>query len=390
MNRVCSIFSQVLRLFPRLEFEALVREHKAERHARGFTCWDQFVAMLFCQLGRAQSLREICGGLAATEGKLKHLGVQRAPVRSTLAYANEHRPWQLYETVFHHLLGRCRALPGGHKFRFKNKLVSMDSSSIDLCASLFDWARFKRTKGAVKLHLLLDHDGYLPAFACITDGKASDIGVARQFQFAPGTVVVMDRAYVDYAWWEGLSKQGVFFVTRFKSDLKYEVVEERTLPQHRNIRADQVVRLCATTKAGVHTTLYRRIVLWLEDKQEEMAFLTNHLDWGATTVTAVYKDRWQIESFFKSLKQLLRVKTFVGTSANALKTQIWTALISMLLLKYLQLRSRFGWSLSNLCALLRQQLFVYRDLFAWLDDPFQPPPALADWHDRQLTLEWSA
>ncbi len=389
MNRVCSIFSQLLRVFPRLEFEAVVQKHKAERHARGFTCWDQFVAMLFCQLGRAQSLREICGGLAATEGKLKHLGVQRAPVRSTLAYANEHRPWQLYEAVFQQLLGRCQGVPGGHKFRFKNKLVSMDSTTIDLCASLFDWARFKRTKGAVKLHLLLDHDGYLPAFACITDGKTSDIQVARQFQFAPGTVVVMDRGYVDFDWWESLTGQGVFFVTRFKSDVKYEVLEERSVPQNRNIRADQVVRLRATSKGGAQTTSYRRIVLWVEDRQQEMVFFTNHLHWGATTVTAAYKDRWQIESFFKSLKQLLRVKTFVGTSANALKTQIWTALIAMLLLKYLQLRSTFGWSLSNLCALLRHQLFVYRDLFPWLDDPFQPPPALADWHDRQLSLEWN-
>jgi IS4 transposase len=266
----------------------------------------------------------------------------------------------------------------------------MDSTSIDLCASLFDWSRYKRTKGAAKVHLLLDHNGYLPSFACVTDGKTSDIEVARQFQFAPGTVVVMDRAYVDYEWWERLSKQGVFFVTRFKSDLRYEVVEQRTVPPHRNIRADQVVRLRATTKAGGHQTLYRRIVLWVEDRQEEMAFFTNHLEWGATTVTSVYKDRWQIESFFKSLKQLLRVKTFVGTSPNALKTQIWTALIAMLLLKYLQLRSRFGWSLSNLCALLRQQLFVYRDLFGWLDDPYQPPPALAGWHDLQLTLDWRA
>lgn len=389
LNRVCSIFSQLLRVFPRLEFEAVVRKHKAERHARGFTCWDQFVAMLFCQLGRAQSLREICGGLAATEGKLKHLGVQRAPVRSTLAYANGHRPWQLYEAVFHQLLGRCQGVPGGHKFRFKNKLVSMDSTTIDLCASLFDWARFKRTKGAVKLHLLLDHDGYLPAFACITDGKTSDIQVARQFQFAPGTVVVMDRGYVDFDWWESLTQQGVFFVTRFKSDVKYDVLEERSVPQNRNIRADQVVRLRATSKGGAQTTSYRRIVLWVEDRQQEMVFFTNHLHWGATTVTAAYKDRWQIESFFKSLKQLLHVKTFVGTSANALKTQIWTALIAMLLLKYLQLRSTFGWSLSNLCALLRHQLFVYRDLFPWLDDPFQPPPALANWHDRQLPLEWN-
>jgi hypothetical protein len=199
LNRVCSIFSQLLQVFPRGEFEQLVGEHKAERHARGFACWDQFVAMLFCQLGRAQSLREICFGLAATEGKLKHLGVGRAPVRSTLAYANQHRPWQLYEALFHRLLARCQGLTSArHRFRFKNKLVSMDATSIDLCASLFDWSQYKRTKGAAKIHLLLDHDGYLPAFACISDGKTHEIQVARQWQFARGTVVVMDRAYVDY------------------------------------------------------------------------------------------------------------------------------------------------------------------------------------------------
>jgi hypothetical protein len=387
VTRVCSIFSQLLQLFPRLEFEALVRRHRAERHARGFACWDQFVAMLFCQLGRAQSLREICGGLAATEGKLKHLGVGRAPIRSTLAYANAHRPWQLYEAVFHVLRQRCQAVIGPKKkFRFKNKLISMDATSIDLCASLFDWAQYKRTKGAVKLHLLLDHDGYVPVFACLTDGKTHEIQMARRFQFRPGTVVVMDRAYVDYAWWARLTAHGVFFVTRFKADLPYEIVEERRVPYQRQVRADHVVRLRATTKPGGSPTLYRRVVIWVEDKQEEMVFFTNHLTWGATTIAAVYKDRWQIEAFFKSLKQLLRVKTFVGTSPNALKTQIWTALIAMLLLKYLQLRSTFGWSLSNLCALLRQQLFVYRDLFTWLNDPFQPPPALAGWHDRQLPL----
>ena len=164
MNRVCSIFSQLLQLFSRVEFEAAVRQHRAERHARGFTCWGQFVAMLFCQLGRAHSLREICQGLAASEGKLKHLGVPTAPSRSTLAYANQHRPWQLYQTVFLELLARCQELAhsGRGKFRFKNKLLSLDATVIDLCATLYDWAKFRRTKGAIKLHLLLDHDGYLP------------------------------------------------------------------------------------------------------------------------------------------------------------------------------------------------------------------------------------
>jgi IS4 transposase len=181
----------------------------------------------------------------------------------------------------------------------------------------------------------------------------------------------------------------VYFVTRFKSDLRYEVVQQRAIPQNRSIVSDQVVRLCATTKPGSSGTLYRRVTVWVEEKQQEMVFFTNHLEWGATTIAAVYRDRWQIECFFKSLKQLLRVKTFVGTSPNALKTQIWTALMAMLLLRYLRLRSSFGWSLSNLCAALRQQLFVYRDLFQWLDDPLQAPPALEGWHDRQLPLDWS-
>src|SRR5436190_9218007 len=175
MNKVCSIFSQVLKLFSRGDFEVAVREHKAERHARGFTSWGQFVAMLFCQLGRAHTLREICGGLASCEGKLRHLGVSGSPKKSTLAYANKHRPWVLYQTVFQQMFGKAQALVeqkgGKKKFRFKNKLVSLDSSVIDLCLSLYDWAKFRRTKGAVKLHLLLDHDGYLPSFAVITDGK---------------------------------------------------------------------------------------------------------------------------------------------------------------------------------------------------------------------------
>jgi hypothetical protein len=211
VTRFCSMFSQLLKLFPRTEFQALVKRTHAERHARGFTCWGQFVAMLFCQLGRAHSLREICGGLRSSEGKLKHLGIS-APSRSTLAYANEHRPWQLYRALFEALLLRCQPLVRGRrKFRFKNRLVSLDSTVIDLCATLFDWAQFRRTKGAAKLHCLLDHDGYLPSVVVITEGKRHDVRVARTLRFAPGTIVVMDRGYTDYAWFGQLTAQGVWF-----------------------------------------------------------------------------------------------------------------------------------------------------------------------------------
>ena len=385
MNRVCSIFAQILQLFPREQFQQAVQKHKAERHARGFTCWGQFVAMLFCQLGAARSLREICQGLAASEGKLRHLGIPIAPSRSTLAYANEHRPWELYRTVFGELLQRCHSVAAGKKkFRFKNKLVSLDSTSIDLCASLFDWAKYKRTKGAVKVHLLLDHEGYLPCFACITDGKKHDVTVGRTWRFQPGTIVVFDKGYVDYDWWEQMTADGVYFVTRFKQDLKIEVIADREVPQNSNVRRDQDIRITPYRKDSA--LLLRLVTIWDEEKQEEITFLTNHLKFGATTIARIYKERWQIELFFKALKQLLRIKTFVGTSASALKTQIWIALIAMLVLKYLHLKSRYGWSLSNLVALVRQQLFVYRDLYLWLDAPFQAPPVLTGVHDGQLAL----
>lgn len=389
MQRFCSIFSQLLQLFPRLQFEQAVRDHKAQYQARGFTSWGQFVAMLFCQLGRAHTLREICGGLASCEGRLKHLGVPDAPKKSTLAYANEHRPWTLYQTIFQQLLAKCHAAVGSRcqkrKFRFKNKLVSLDSSVIDLSLSVFDWAKFRRTKGALKLHLLLDHDGYLPSFAVITDGKTSDIKVARKLRFDAGSVLIMDRGYIDYEWFVQLTQQAVYFVTRLKDKASFDVVEARPVPAKGNILKDQIIFFHSQAEPSAEY-FFRLVEVWLEDKQESVIFLTNNLEFAATTIAAIYKDRWQVELFFKAIKQNLKIKTFLGTSPNAVKTQIWTALIAMLILKYLQLRSRFSWSLSNLVALLRHQLFVYRDLFAWLDNPFEGPPALAGIDIHQLSL----
>jgi hypothetical protein len=390
MNRVCSIFSQLLQFIPRLQFQTRVQEHQAERHARGFSSWTQLISMLFCQLGHAQSLREITGGLAACEGKLRHLGVSEPPSRSTLSYANEHRPWQLYQSVFHDLLEHCQRVAAGQKrkFRFKHKLLSIDSTTIALSLSMFDWALYKRSKGAVKLHLVLDHDGYLPQYAVISDGKKADISAARKMSFAPGTMLVFDRGYADYDWWLSLTQQKVFFVTRLKENADYEVVEKRPVAEKSNVRKDEVIFLVKQAEKNRECFL-RRIEVWVEETRETLVFVTNHLKLAASTIAAVYKERWQIELFFKALKRSLKVKTFVGTSENAVQTQIWTALIAMLLVKYLQLKSTFGWSLSNLVALLRQQLFVYRDLMSWLNDPFQAPPALAGVHDAQLALEFA-
>lgn len=392
MKRVCSIFSQILQLIPRDRFEGAVAKHQAERHARGFSSWGQFVAMLFCQLAQAKSLREITEGLQASEGKLRHLGLPEAPARSTLAYANSHRPWQLFETMFHQLLADCQKRLGvaraGAKLGLPGKLLSLDATVIDLCAAVFDWAKFRTTKGAVKLHLLLDHDGYLPCYAVITEGKVHEIQVARKLKLQPGTMLVFDRGYADYDWFQRLTEEQVHFVTRLKDNATYLVVERRKA-QGEGVVGDEIIVLEKQARSE-EAPFLRRIRFYDEANQRELVFLTNHLELPAATVAAIYKERWQVELLFKALKQNLRIKTFVGTTANALKTQIWTALIALLAVKFLQLQTTFPWSLSRLIALLRQQLFVYRDLWRWLESPFEPPVELTEEDSPQLPLAFGS
>jgi hypothetical protein len=388
MKRFSSIFGQILHLFSRREFFEAVQATESEHGAKGFTCWDQFVAMLFCQLAQAHSLREICGGLASCFGKAKHLGLKKAPKRSTLSYANEHRPWQLYERIFYHLLSRCRQLDfGKRRFRFKNKLFSLDATVIELCASLFDWAKFRQTKGAVKLHLLLDHDGYLPVFAHITEGRVHEVKVAQTMDFPPGSIVAIDRGYIDYDLFWKWTGEGVFFVTQQKDNARYQVLEERPIPLNRNIIRDQIIALEGFYSQQKFPGALRRMEVWDEVNEKVIVLLTNHMGFGATTISSIYKDRWQIEIFFKTIKQNLRIKTFVGTSPNALMIQIWTALIAILVLKYLKFRSSYMWSLSNMVAMLRYNLFTYRDLWAWIDQPFEPPPLKIQ--DEQLSFSWN-
>jgi len=378
MIRVASLFSQLLRHFPRTEFAHLVAKHGAERRAKGFTCWTQLVSMLFCHMAHADSLREICGGLACCLGKLRHLGITKAPNKSTLSYANKNRPAALYEELFWIMMARFR-LNGRlgnrkQKFRFKNKLLSLDSTTISLCLSLFPWAEFRRAKGGVKVHVLLDHDDYMPSYALITEAKRHDRTVARRFNLQPESIVAFDRAYNDYTLFSQWTENNVFFVTRQKENAVYEIIDQRKIPKHRSILADQIIRLTGQKAEKKCPHLLRRIVVWDKIKEREIVLLTNHLKFGSTTIAAIYKDRWEIEIFFKTLKQHLKVKTFIGTSENALRIQIWTALIALLLLKYLHYLSKFGWSMSNLATMLRLNLFTYRDLMDWLHNPFGHPP----------------
>ena len=386
--QVASLFNQLLQHFPRTEFGALVKANNAERCAKGFGCWTQLVSMLFCQLAHADSLREICNGLGCCLGKLVHLGIGKAPNKSTLSYANEHRPAKLYEDLFYTALKRFRDEEGlgprKKKFRFKNKLLSLDSTTISLCLELFPWAKFRRAKGGVKAHVLLDHEDYLPRYVLITEAKCSDLKMADAFPLNPGSIVAMDRGYNDYGLFGKWTVEEIYFVTRLKENAAYDVVEQCAVPQDRNIRSDQLIRFTGAQAQKDCPCLLRRVVVWDVVNQREIELLTNLIAFGATTIAAIYKDRWEIELFFKALKQNLKVKSFVGTSENALRIQIWTALIAIMLLKWLHHLSKAKWSLSNLASMLRLNLFTYRDLRKWLDHPFQTPPLLPE--SEQLTL----
>jgi hypothetical protein len=339
--------------------------------------------MLYCQIGRAQSLGEICDGLNSLQGKKNHLGIE-TPRKSTLAYANGHRPPELFEAIFHALVARVQnELGSKHRFRFKNKLLSLDTTTIDLCASMFDWAHFMRTKGAVKLHTVLDHAGLLPVFCAITTGKVSDIQMARTLDLPAGTILVCDRGYVDFKWFQSLTEQKICLVTRLRSSDPTEVIESRDVPK--SVVSDETIRVGVRRWDGFGPITLRRVTV-LDDDGVAFQIVTNNFKLAASTIARIYRERWQIEVFFRAIKQNLRIKTFVGTSAKALRTQIWSALIAIVVLKFLQLKARIGWSLSRLVALIRLHLFSYRDLLTWLDDPFaefEGPPI-----DQQLTLEF--
>ena len=383
MNASCSMFSQILKLIPRTDFERIVKATGAEYRSKGLSSWSQCVGMLFCQLGRAHSLREIEGGLKSCEGKLAHLGID-APV-AFLAVLRE-RP----SSVAVVRAGLLRTVRDGRRQSTGHPQVPLQEQA--------GQPRLDRNRPVpvdVRLGEVPPHQGCGQAAPGARPRRLSAVlrpGDRRQSRrrqgrlaiaFTPGTIVVDDRGYNDYRLFAEWTEAGVYFVTRMKDNAQFEIVEEHAVPQNRNIVKNQTIRLTGTGAHDKCPHLLRRVEAMREDTGETLVFLTNHHGLGASTIAAIYKDRWQIELFFKALKQNLKIKTFVGTSANAVKTQIWTALIAMLLLRYLQLSSRFGWSLANLVALLRMNLFTHRDLMAWLDKPFTTPPYQQD-HPQTL------
>src|SRR3989338_5056229 len=366
-----TILNQMLKMFSRHEFQKCVSQTGTEYHARGFSSWNHFVSMLFGQLAGVDSLRGIEAGLATQSKYLYHLGVK--PVhRSTLAYANEHRSHELFKKIFEWMLSQCQPLAPKHKFRFKNPLSSLDATVIDLCLSLYDWAKFRTTKGAVKLHVKLNHAGYLPTFMVMTEGKVHESTVAPSVPLESGDVVVFDRGYNDFTWFNTLVDKGVFFVTRLKKNASYKVIE-RWPSTHKNIYSDQTIEFKGFYAHKECPHRLRRIRSKDRETGKIIVILTNNFSWSAKTIALIYKDRWQIELFFKAIKQLLKVKSFVGTSRNALLSQLWVALIAYLLLAYLKFKSKFSWSLYTLCSILPTNIFSKRNLCDWLNDPFHKP-----------------
>jgi len=330
--------------------------------------------MLFCQFARSQSVRDISNGLRSATGNLNHLGIEKAPSKSTISYQNKNRDWTLFRDYYYQLQSRLGQLAGFKqiKFRIKSRIFLLDATTISLCLSLFDWAHYKTAKGAVKMHTLLDYDGNLPAYVNITDGKTADNKGAYDIPLLKGSVIVADRYYNDLSLLKVWDSTGVFFVIRHKDNLQYKRIKENPLPdeRHEHILIDEIIELKRHQSKNKYPKRLRRIAIWDDENEQVIELITNQMTWTANTISELYKSRWQIEIFFREIKQLLHIKSFIGTSQNAVMIQIWTALITILVLKYLRAIAKYGWRLSNLVAFIRLNLFVKIDLQKWLDKPF--------------------
>ena len=369
-----SLFSQMLGLIPRDKFERLVSKHDSDKHQKGINSWTHLVAMLFCHIGGAASVRDISNGLTSTTGNLSHLGVDRVPCKSSLSYINKNRTPELFKAVYFMLLEH---LSGNHKFsrpglsRLKRKIFLADASIIPLCLKVFNWACYRSQKGDIKLHTVLDYDRLLPGFIKLTDANTHEIKVAREISFPKGSVVVVDRGYLDFAWLKVLDSSRCFFVTRAKSNMAYEIKEQYDVEG--GVLQDEDIVLTTYASKKEYGSLLRRVVYLDSISGKEYVFLTNNRHWDAQTVADIYKERWAIEVFFKQVKGHMKIKSFVGTSENAVLIQIWTAMIAMLILKYLKEKADYKWHLSNMVTFVRLNLFVKIGLMEWLNNPFYKP-----------------
>ncbi|PKL15101.1 MAG: IS4 family transposase [Spirochaetae bacterium HGW-Spirochaetae-5] len=373
-----NLFAQIISKLDRSSFKSLVKEKETDKHQKGYNSWTHLVSMLFCQFAKSQSVRDISNGLKSATGNLNHLGIQKAPSKSTISYQNKNRDWQLFKDYYYKLLSQLGQQMNVKqtKFRIKSKIFLLDSSTISLCLSLFDWAKYKTAKGAVKMHTLLDYDGNLPAYVNITDGKTADNKGAYDIPLLANSVIVADRYYNDFSLLNVWDSNSVFFVVRHKENLKFKTIKENELPdnRHQHVLKDEIIEFTGVQAKNKYPKRLRRVAIWNDENQQVIELITNQMFWTANTISELYRSRWQIEIFFREIKQLLHIKSFIGTSENAVMIQIWTALITILVLKYLKALAKYGWRLSNLVAFIRLNMFVKIDLQKWLDKPFEEPP----------------
>lgn len=366
-----TVFAQFLKLVPRHEFESLSQQHHSGRSFRTASRWSQFTCLVLAQLTGRSSLRDIIDCTASQVHRLYHLGSSKLS-RSNLARLNENKPFELYEALFYRLLRRCQSSAPGHAFRFRNRLYSLDASLIHVCLSLFPWAGYLRSKGAVKLHVGLNHAGYLPEFVCITEGNVHEVNIGKRWSIPKGSIVVIDRGYTDYAWFKQLNDKGIFFVTRQKKNADYRVIDRQPVDRQQGLTCDQVIQFNGQRASRDCPIQLRRIGYRDPETGKHYVFLTNHREMPAGTIAEVYRSRWQIELFFKCVKQNLKIKSFVGTSKNAVMTQIWVAMCVYLILAFIRFQSRLSKTVQQMVRLLQVNLFEKRDMYALFRG--DPPP----------------
>ena len=373
-------FQQLLKPISRHEFEGLAKKHHVGQKLRSASRWDQFAAMSMCQFSARQSLRDIESNLKAQKTKLYHIGAK--PIaRSTLARINEQQSPELYQELFFKLLSRAENLPGKHKFRFKNPLYSMDGSLIDLSTNQFKWASCYQDTAGVKLSVGLNHRTLIPEFVSLSDGNVPDIVEGRKFEFPKGSIVAFDKGYIDYKWYKNLTNAGVYFVTRIKSDAAYEVLESYDANSEKGIIMDQKIQMNGGHGMRRGAPILRKVAYFDYELNKYYEFLTNNFNLSAKTIANIYKDRWQVELFFKALKQNLKIQAFTGLSKNAVLSQIWIALICYLLLSIAKHSAKEGWSVQRILRIIQLNLFERKGLKE-LFDPDVPK-------GRDQHLQWS-
>lgn len=387
MGHQNTLFYEILQMIPRHEFQKAVNSYDGDKGTRRLNCWQQFSTLLFGQLTGHNALRSMTIALNSQIKYLYHLGLNTVK-RSTLSDANEKRNPKILEKVFYSLLNRTQIFAPRHKYQFKGKILAMDSTTIDLCLSLCPWAESQRSnKGAMKMHTAIDLNGKLPTFMVISSGRVNDIEVAKKRSFMPGSILLFDKGYYGFEWWNKLNEQGVFFVTRIKKDCNYKVRKCLKKDNFTGIKADQEIRLTGRRTKYKYTKLLRRVSYRDPESGKNYEFITNRFDLSAQTICDLYKSRWEVELFFKTLKGYLQIDKFVGTSINAVSWQVWTAMIAYLLVSLIRFLNKVRWSVPSTMAALAVSLFQKTDLQSLLRQ--MPRGKLANKGiERQLLLQF--